>query len=107
MRFPLHLKDPEAIFAYCKQQLDFVKLSPAPLIGHKLTSTKGDLALDIYGKVTAMLSNIPGPSSEVRLAGQALDDLKFYALGPIGLYFGIVSYNGHISIGVACDRECE
>jgi len=26
--------------------------------------------------------------------GQTVEDLSFYALAPIGLYFGIITYNG-------------
>ena len=57
--------------------------------------TKQNLTLDAAGKVTAMFSNVPGPNAKVVFAGQELDDMAFTAFGPIGLYFGVVSYNGN------------
>merc|ERR1712151_309082 len=118
IRFPMHLKDPKEIFLKCKQQIDFVKMSPAPLIDAKLTGLvagtnlisakqKMEAVLDIYGKCTAMLSDVTGPKSEAKFCGQSLADLKFYALSPIGLYFGIVSYNGKVSMGAVTDQACE
>jgi len=117
IRFPMHLKDPKDIFLNCKKQIDFIKLSPAPMITAKLTNIIGhsslsaqqkmDLVLDIYGKVTSVLSNVMGPTSEVNFCGQPLDDLQFSAMAPIGLYFGIVTYNGKASMGVVTDKACE
>ena len=88
------------------------------MIGSKLTDiiansscmsaqTKMNLVLDLYGKCTAMLSNVMGPTSKVNFCGQPLDDLQFYALSPIGIYFGIVSYNGKCSMGVVADKTCD
>eukprot|EP00927_Polykrikos_kofoidii_P069657 TRINITY_DN65213_c0_g1_i1.p1 TRINITY_DN65213_c0_g1~~TRINITY_DN65213_c0_g1_i1.p1 ORF type:complete len:477 (-),score=69.32 TRINITY_DN65213_c0_g1_i1:91-1521(-) len=118
IRFPIHLKDPMQVFRDCKKQIDYVKLSPAPLIASKLTGVvahtsllgakgKMDAVLDIYGKCTAMLSNVMGPASEAKFCGQPLDDLSFYALSPIGLYLGILSYNGKVRLGVVIDQACE
>lgn len=38
--------------------------------------------------------------------GKKLDDMSFYAMVPLGLYFGIVQYKGWIKAGcqdVICD----
>merc|ERR1712032_433667 len=66
-----------------------------------------DLLLSAFGKVTAMLSNVPGPLEEVYFLEQPLDDVTFYAFAPIGLYFGIVQYKGEFEVGVCCDAACE
>jgi len=63
--------------------------------------------LDSFGKVTAMLSNVPGPLTKVKFMDQDVDDLSFYALSPIGLYFGIVQYNGNFKAGICCDASLE
>jgi hypothetical protein len=65
------------------------------------------LLLDVYGKATAMLSNVPGPASEAHFCGQPLRDLMFYAFAPLGVYIGVLSYNGRVSTGVCCVPECE
>merc|ERR1711879_312581 len=67
----------------------------------------GDALLDAFGKVTAMLSNVPGPLTKVNFMGQEVDDLSFYAMGPIGLYFGIVQYNGQFKAGICTDAALE
>jgi hypothetical protein len=46
------------------------------------------------------VSNVAGPQREVFLAGRPVVDLHFYGLGAVGLYFGIVTYNGAASAGV-------
>lgn len=116
--FPMHLKSPTDVFQECKRQTDYVKMSPEPLIdawvtekatnsGRFTAQEMWDKALDLYGSCTAMLSNVMGPSEEVSFCGQPLDDLQFYALSCIGIYFGIVSYNGKVSVGVVADKACE
>jgi hypothetical protein len=52
------------------------------------------------------VSNVAGPQREVFLAGQPVADLHFYGLGAVGLYFGIVTYNGAASAGVTTAAAC-
>ena len=59
-----------------------------------------DVLFDAFGGTTAMLSNVPGPQQQVKLMGEPIENLNFYALPPIGIYAGIVSYNGGVSLGV-------
>jgi len=116
--FPLHLEDPLAIYADVKSQLDLIKASPEPLVRDKMVSfvimksglplqTLANVLLDAYGKVTAMLSNVPGPLTKVNFMGQELDDLSFYAFAPVGLYFGIVQYAGQFKAGICVDASLE
>jgi len=118
LRFPLHLDDPLQVYAHLKRQIDAIKVSPEPLLRDRLLglfvlrcglrpTRVADLLLDTFGKVTAMVSSVPGPVDTVELGGQPLDDLAFYAIAPLGLYFGIVQYKGSFKVGVACDAGCE
>jgi len=118
VRFPLQLEDPVAMFADIKSQLDVTKASPEPLVKKCLTDfvslksgmpfgTLADLLLDGTARVTAMLSNVPGPLTSVRLMGQEVDDLSFHAVTGFGLYFGIVQYNGRFKGGICCDASLE
>jgi hypothetical protein len=118
LRFPVQLEDPQEILRDVKAQIEKIKISPEPAIRHKMVNAlaanslitpvaKKDIVLDAYGQVTAMLSNTAGPNAEVQIAGQPLEDLTFYTFSPIGLYFGIVSYNGTFRAGICCDASCE
>jgi diacylglycerol O-acyltransferase len=120
--FPHAYDDPAALVKDVKAQLDYIKVSPKPYIeralfstvlpplmlhGHCLRNVTRNLLLDVYGKATALLSNVPGPQSQVFLCGSPLDDLMFYSFVPLGVYIGVISYNGKVSTGVCCVPECE
>jgi len=62
--------------------------------------------LDGSGKVTAMLSNVPGPSEEVCLCKQPIDDIMFYTFSHF-TYFGIISYKDHVNVGVVIGKGVE
>lgn len=118
LSFPIHLEDPMEVFRSMKSQIDVIKVSPEPLVRDKLVklltvgspiphSTVAGLVLDQFGKVTAMLSNVVGPLNEVELMGKKLEDMSFYCMVPLGLYFGIVQYKGYIKVGICCDGGLE
>jgi len=118
IRFPLHLVKPQDIFQDIKSQIDMIKVSPEPQVREKLinflvlksglpSETISNAVLDAFGKVTAMLSNVPGPLEKVNFMGRELEDLSFYAMAPIGLYFGIVQYKGKFKAGICCDASLE
>ena len=56
---------------------------------------------------TAQLSNVPGPANVISIAGAKVEDISFYLFAPVGLYFGIMSYNGWVSAGVNVDGSTE
>jgi len=66
-----------------------------------------NLMLDNNGKVTSMLSNVRGPAEAVSVCGYEVQDLRFYAFAPIGLYFGVLTYNGKLTASVALDPTCD
>merc|ERR1712187_390386 len=114
--FPIDINDPVEAMRAVMMQTERIKASPEPLIRSKLLNIAAkhlgggalmDAALDAFGKVTAMLSNVPGPQEEVSCMGQPVDDLTFYGLSPIGLYFGVLTYNGYLKAGVCIDRTCD
>lgn len=120
--FPTDYSDPAALVRAVKRQLDSIKISPKPYIeralfsaalpplmthGQCLRNVTRNLLLDVYGKATALLSNVPGPQSQAWLCGVPIDDLMFYSFVPLGVYIGVISYNGKISTGVCCVPSCE
>jgi len=108
-----------AAFRNIKAQIDNVKISPEPIMRdrvvsllannlvHKCPVTVGRLILDQFGKVTAMLSNVLGPSNDVSFAGQPISDMSFYVLVSIGLYFGLITYKNGVSVNVCIDSTTQ
>merc|ERR1712232_327741 len=89
--FPLHETDIVKMIWSIKHQVDLIKRSPAPLIsnaginfvvpkliGSSMRMKLVDMMRCLFGKVTICLSNVPGPTAEVTLCGQPLDDMMFY-----------------------------
>jgi len=58
-------------------------------------------------KSTAIVTNVPGPTAPVYLAGARLVRLTFWVpqAGSVGLGVSILSYAGDVTIGVAADRN--
>lgn len=44
---------------------------------------------------------------QVKFMGQAVDDLSFYCMCPVGLYLGVVQYQGRIKVGICSDGQLE
>jgi WS/DGAT/MGAT family acyltransferase len=66
------------------------------------------LAVRILGaKSSAIVTNVPGPTRPVYLAGARLTRISFWVpqAGSVGLGVSILSYAGEITIGVAADRN--
>eukprot|EP00929_Paragymnodinium_shiwhaense_P043218 TRINITY_DN22259_c0_g1_i2.p1 TRINITY_DN22259_c0_g1~~TRINITY_DN22259_c0_g1_i2.p1 ORF type:complete len:156 (-),score=26.26 TRINITY_DN22259_c0_g1_i2:455-922(-) len=116
-RFPLEETEPMKVLQKVKEQTHIAKLSPEPIIRNKmlnlLTATPlsreaiGNLALDAYGKVTAMMSNVVGPASQVNFAGMPVEDIGFNTFAPLGLYFGFISYRGKVSCSISVHADNE
>ena len=72
-----------------------------PAWGHRL-------AVRVLGaKSSAIVTNVPGPTRPVYLAGSRLVRLVFWVpqAGSVGLGVSVLSYAGEVSIGVAADRN--
>jgi hypothetical protein len=56
-------------------------------------------------KVTAVMTNVPGPKQPVYLAGVPLKRVMFWVPSPgqLGLGISIISYAGEVIVGVATD----
>ncbi len=66
------------------------------------------LAVRVLGaKSSAVVTNVPGPTGPVYLAGSRLTRLTFWVpqAGSVGLGVSILSYAGEVTVGVAADRN--
>ena len=96
-----------------KQQIDMFKISPETafngwLFQNLLPKFTDKQLMDIVKApppYTMVRSNVPGPQSQVTLFGKAIDDIQFYAYASLGVYFGIISYNGQIRACLAKDAK--
>lgn len=62
--------------------------------------------VDFFGKkLTAVMTNVPGPPMPLYLAGRRIDELMFWVpqSGRLGLGISIISYAGKVYLGVATD----
>jgi WS/DGAT C-terminal domain len=64
--------------------------------------------LDVLArKATAVMTNVPGPQTQLTLAGGRLKQILFWVpqSGDIGIGVSILSYNGGVQIGVIADKK--
>merc|ERR1712125_74592 len=54
---------------------------------------------------SATLSNVAGPRVMVSMFGKVVQDMTFYAYAPIGLYLGLISYAGKVSVSIVSDSD--
>jgi diacylglycerol O-acyltransferase len=65
-----------------------------------------DAATKVFrDRVTAVVTNVPGPLESIEIAGTEVNDIMFWAptTEDIGLGISIFSYDGGVSIGIASD----
>jgi hypothetical protein len=114
MNFNLKYKDTVQLFRNLKKQLDIKKISPTPVVQQKLGAlitpilplkARNKLVLNLANKCTAQISNVAGPVSVVRLSGFEVDDLSFQLFSPVGLYLGLITYNGMLSCSINADAS--
>mmetsp|Transcript_39377 Transcript_39377/g.92848 ORF Transcript_39377/g.92848 Transcript_39377/m.92848 type:complete len:493 (-) Transcript_39377:188-1666(-) len=93
-----------------------VKNSPAALVQLRLLDLLSrilpyemlvQLAFILFGKYTMMMSNVPGPLKARPFGGVMCTDLHFFLFVPIGIYCGMISYDGRMSFTVSCDTQTE
>jgi diacylglycerol O-acyltransferase len=76
---------------------------------HALGAVPGAVAqqlIDLLGrKCSVIVSNVPGPTEQVRLAGFPVTNLHFWVpqTGGVGIGLSILSYAGSVTLGVVSD----
>jgi hypothetical protein len=94
--------------------MDDAKLSPAPLVAYQLnmlamkvlpTAMHMKATFDYFDKLTLTFSNVPGPSSAVRLCGKEIQCMNFFANSLAACVFSLISYNGKVQLCAVADAE--
>ena len=110
---PVGVRDPQERMAVLKQRMNTIKNTPEAFVAFGILSTMGltpiqveKIIVDIFAaKVSAVMTNVPGPREPLYLAGSRLEDMMFWVPSPGSLSLGIsiLSYAGNVMVGVATD----
>ena len=97
-----------------KERMDQLKNSPEAVIAFGILGALGAspteiqrLVVNTLGqKVTAVITNVPGPPVPLYMAGQKIDSLMFWVpqSGHVGLGISILSYAGRVHLGIISDE---
>jgi len=110
---PVGIDDPLKRLAVLKRRLDALKRSTEPIVALAILRLMGWMPLSlqrlvvrIFGsKISAVMTNVPGPRERLRLAGEEVDGLLFWVpqSGNAALGVSIFSYAGTVRVGIASD----
>ena len=111
---PIGACDPTERMGLLKRQMEALKSSREALAYYGILSLMGRLPHPIQvaavntidTKGTAIITNVAGPQQQLSLSGVPINTLMAWVpqSGRVGLGFSLVSYNGVVRIGVACDK---
>ncbi len=97
-----------------KRSMDSIKRSPEAFVTYQAIAGLGivsdRVARRVRGyyadKVSAVLTNVPGPPQKLYFAGKPIDTIVFWVpqSGSIGVGISIFSYAGLVNIGLITDR---
>ncbi len=99
-----------------KAAMDDLKRSVVPIVVYGIQRTllavmprrvSRGLIDFLANKCTAVVTNVPGPQLEVRLAGRQVKSMMFWVpqRADIGVGISILSFAGHVQVGVFADNN--
>ncbi|HJV73271.1 MAG TPA: wax ester/triacylglycerol synthase family O-acyltransferase [Noviherbaspirillum sp.] len=110
---PIGIEDPLARLKEVRRRMDELKGGYQALLAMAVVGVLGTTPKPIQNEVqnyftrkaTAVMSNVPGPSAPLYLAGSKLDQIMFWVpqSGDIGVGVSILSYNGGVQFGLVSD----
>jgi WS/DGAT/MGAT family acyltransferase len=115
LELPVGFANPIARLQEVRRRMDDLKggyqaiLSYALLevVGHTPRFVQDPILSYLAGKCSAVMTNVPGPTQPMSLAGRKLTRMMFWVpqSGNIGLGVSILSYAGGVQFGVIADRR--
>lgn len=113
LSLPVGARDPVQRIIVLKKRMDDIKDTPEALVAFGLLGGMGvtpaqieDVLVKFFAsKVSAVMTNVPGPRETIYLAGEPLKRIMFWVPQPGNLSLGvsIISYAGEVIVGVATD----
>ena len=114
LSLPLGIKDPVERLRKIKQNMDGLKSSSEAIATFGIINLIGavptrieEMAIDFFDtKGTTVMTNVPGPRSQLYLAGAPINTIMAWVpqSGRISLGVSIISYNGKVWLGIATDQ---
>ena len=115
LELPTGHHDPLALLHTTRHRMDRIKHGHEAAIAFRLQETISGLNRSVYeasvdllaNRTVGTLTNVPGPPVPVYLAGCRVEGMIGWAplSGDQPLSFTIYSYDGNVTVGVACDRQ--
>lgn len=115
LSLPVGLEGRRERLVEVKRRMDAIKSSPEGAVAYGILSVTGmtpvqieRVIVDVFGaKGSLVLTNVPGPTEPVYLAGTRLAGFMGWvpATGGIGLGISVFSYAGNVNIGVHSDAR--
>jgi diacylglycerol O-acyltransferase len=113
LSLPVGIDDAVERLAELRRRAQSLKRSAEPVVVYTILKLLGlvplavqQMVVKIFGtKATAVMTNVPGPREELYLGGRAIRELFFWVpqSGRLGLGISIISYAGHVRLGIASD----
>jgi WS/DGAT/MGAT family acyltransferase len=113
LSLPVGVREPVERLAILKERMDAIKHSPEAFVAFGILGVMGmtpvdveKIIVDIFcAKVSAVMTNVPGPKEPLYLAGSRLESIMFWVPtgGDLGMGISILSYAGNVLVGIATD----
>ncbi|MCP4359689.1 MAG: wax ester/triacylglycerol synthase family O-acyltransferase [Chloroflexi bacterium] len=113
LTLPIGVADPLERLNEVHNNMQALKNSKEGPVGLAILSSMGvtptefhSILLEMFGaKLTAVMTNVPGPPMPLYMAGERIDNIMFWVpqSGRVGLGISIISYAGKVYLGVATD----
>jgi diacylglycerol O-acyltransferase len=110
---PIGVTSPVERLYAVRARMSSLKGSLQPLLTFGLLSVAGllikpaqEAMLNLFGrKTTAVMTNVPGPGTKLRVCGSTLEQTMFWVpqTGSVGLGVSVLSYGGGVQFGVIAD----
>lgn len=111
---PVGIADPVERLAELQRRMEALKRSAQPVgtlgflgaLGRASAGMQRGLVRYLAGKVTAVMTNVPGPTKTLFLGGTPVREIFFWVpqSGQVGLGVSILSYAGKVILGVVTDQ---
>lgn len=115
LELPTDESDPLKLLAIAKRRMDRIKHGHEAAVAFRFQEAIAGLSHDLYeasvdlftNRTIGTLTNVPGPPMPVYLAGSLVEGMVGWApiSGDQPMSFTIYSYDGEVTVGIACDTQ--
>jgi diacylglycerol O-acyltransferase len=114
LELPTDQPDPLKVLAVAKRRMDRIKHGHEAAVAFRLQEAISGLSRGLYEasvdlfttRTLGTLTNVPGPPMPVYMAGSRVEGIVGWApvSGNQPMSFTIYSYDGRVTVGIACDK---